>query len=212
MTKKNEELPFYALSQGYILLPKALLKDSFFMANNEFSYLEAFLMLLCKVNYKDDVVTIRGYKFECKRGETAISFLRWGTIFGWGRHKTRSYFTKIEKMNLIRIVPTERDNICIIKIVDYDLWTSKPREDWTQRKSKSEELFEVFWNQFHEVTQTPKRDIGSARREWKKLTVSEKNTAIKSIYPYYMGLEDTRFIKRACNYLRDKSFLNEEIY
>lgn len=212
MTKKHEELPFYALSQGYILLPKALLKDSFFMGNNEFSDLEAFLMLLCKVNYEDNVVTIRGYKFDCKRGETAISFLKWGSIFGWGRCKTRYFFAKLEKMNLIRIVPTKRYNIFIIQIVDYDLWTSKPREDWKQRKSKSEELFEVFWNQFHEVTQTPKRDIGSAKREWTKLTVSEKNTAIKSIYPYYMGLQDTRFTKRACNYLRDKSFLNEEIY
>lgn len=34
--------------------------------------------------------------------------------------------------------------------------------------------------------------------------------AISQIHMYYMGLNDTRYIKRACNYLKDKSFLDEE--
>ena len=212
MTNTDNTLPFNALKLGYILLPKAMLNEAFAMTNYEFSDFEALMMILTKVNYRDAVANIRGCKINCLRGDTIISFEKWGSIFHWKRHKTREFFTRMEKMNLLRIMPTEKHNCFIIRVVNYDLWASKPTGDWEEKRTKSEEMFEKFWDEYHEVTQTRKRSIGAARREWGKLQESERKMAIKNIYPYYMGLDDIRFIKLGSNYLRDKSFLNDEIY
>lgn len=212
MADTNNTLPFNALKTGYILLPKAMLNEAFSMTNREFSDFEAFLMILTKVNYMDSVANIHGYKINCQRGETLISFEKWGNLFHWKRHKTREFFDRMEKMNLLRIISTNKYNCFIIRVVNYDLWASKPTGDWEKRKTKSEEMFEKFWEEYHEVTQTRKRNIGAARREWNKLSESERKMAIENIYSYYMGQDDIRYLKLGCNYLKDKSYFNEEIY
>jgi len=180
--------------------------------DKDLSYLEAFLIVLTKVNYMDANICIRGRHLICKRGESYLSFTSWAELFKWKRGKTRRFFEKMEKDNMIRVIKTSLTNISCIQVVDYDLWTNKLTDEWTKRKSKNDDLFNQFWNEFHEVTQTPKREIGAARRAWNKLSAKEKKLAIENVYSYYMGLNDIRFTKRAHSYLRDQSFLNEEIY
>lgn len=209
MMDKNETLPFDALIKGYILIPKALLTESLNQKETELSYLEAFLMILAKVNYMDNSLTIRGCKINCSRGESLMSFQKWGELFHWKRHKTRRFFTKMEKYNLIQVTPTDISGIIRIRVIDYDMWTNKPTDDWEKRKTKTDESFDEFWNTYHEVTQTPKREVGPARREWSKLTLRERRLALEQINYYYHSLENTKYIKRGFTYLRDKSFLNE---
>ena len=212
MNEKKNILPYDALTKGYILVPKALLIEALNQRESEFTYLEAFLMVLTKVNYKDSIANIRTCNVECKRGESLMSFVKWAGLFHWKRHKTRRFFTKIEQKKLVEIIPTNMSGITRVKVVNYDLWTSKPAENWEHKKTYSEEMFEKFWDEFHETTMTRKREIGAARKEWTKLSEKERKMAVEQIYSYYMGVDDTRYIKRACNYLRDKSFLNDEIY
>ncbi|WP_321437466.1 hypothetical protein [uncultured Bacteroides sp.] len=212
MNNTSATLPFDALTCGYILIPKKLLMTILNQREKDISYLEAFLIVLTKVNYMDTNICIRGRHLICNRGESYLSFTSWAELFKWKRGKTRRFFEKMEKDNMIRVIKTGLTNISCIQVVDYDLWTNKLTDEWTKRKSKNDDLFNQFWNEFHEVTQTPKRDIGAARRAWNKLSAKEKKLAIENVYSYYMGLNDTRFTKRAYSYLRDQSFLNEEIY
>ena len=52
--------------------------------------------------------------------------------------------------------------------------------------------------------------MGRARKEWNLLTPHEKKLAVTGIDNYYYYLTDTRFCKQAVNYLKDKSFLDED--
>ena len=207
--EKNNILPYNALTSGYILIPKKLLFESLKQKENEFSYLEAFLMVLTKVNYIDTVATIYNEKIICHRGESLISMCTWAKLFHWKRHKTRRFFARMEKNNLIQIIPAN-NGLNFIRVVNYDLWTSKCKEvNSEKQKTKTDESFDEFWNTYHEVTQTPKREVGPARREWSKLTLRERRLALEQINYYYNSLENTKYIKRGFSYLRDKSFLNE---
>jgi hypothetical protein len=207
--EKNENLPYNALTSGYILIPKKLLFESLKQKENEFSYLEAFLMVLTKVNFKDATATIYNQEIICHRGESLISIYKWAELFHWKRHKTRRFFARMEKNNLIQIVQLD-NGLNIIRVVNYDLWTSKCKEVNNEKpKTKTDESFDEFWNTYHEVTQTPKREVGPARREWSKLTLRERRLALEQINYYYHSLENTKYIKRGFRYLSDKSFLNE---
>lgn len=207
--EKNENLPYNALTSGYILIPKKLLFESLKQKENEFSYLEAFLMVLTKVNFKDATATIYNQEIICHRGESLISIYKWAELFHWKRHKTRRFFARMEKNNLIQIVQLD-NGLNIIRVVNYDLWTSKCKEVNSEKpKTKTDESFDEFWNTYHEVTQTPKREVGPARREWSKLTLRERRLALEQINYYYNSLENTKYIKRGFRYLSDKSFLNE---
>jgi len=202
---KNEELPYNALTMGYVLIPKLFLMNSLDQKENEFSYHEAFLALITRVNYKDTIVNVRGTDIMCCRDESLMSTPKWAEIFHWTVGKTRRFFEKMEKDGKIKIVPV---NYWIrrVQVVDYDLWTSSGPKKWDEGKTRSEELFHQFWNKYHSTTQTRKTDIGSARREWKRLSKKERELAISQIEMYCMGLNDMRFVKQAGNYLKDKSF------
>lgn len=209
--ENSQELPVDILAKGYILMPKTLFSHTFSRLEKQCSYFSAFLTVLAKVNYKDCELNINGNVIVCHKGESIISLRTWAKHFGWKLGKTRCFFDKLEKTGFVKIIHTEY-GINIVRVINYDIWTNSRVEENMKRKNKSEELFEVFWNQYHEITQTPKREIGAARKAWNKLTEKERNTAVKSIYAYYMSLESTKYIKRAHSYISDKSFLNEDIY
>lgn len=69
--------------------------------------------------------------------------------------------------------------------------------------------FDDFWDLYHRITQKDKINIARARKEWKKLTATEKKLALENIEEYYAHQKDIRFCKQAATYLADKAFLNE---
>jgi len=204
---KNEQLPFQALTKGYVLLPKNLLMYSLNQKENNLTYFDAFLMVLTKVNYKDNTAVIRGCTVECKRGESLLSCNSWAQLFNWTTGKTRRFFSKMAKENLISSSPVKY-GMKRIKVVDYDLWTGKTSHN-ADLKSRCEEQFKVFWNEYHEITQLPKMNIGDARKEWKKLSQKERDLAIGKIYSYCESVGIRTYFKNAGNYLKGQCFYNE---
>lgn len=80
----TQELPFEALTKGYILLPKKLLEELFGTGHREMSELEATLKLLVTVNYKDStIMQPDGGIVTCHRGESIRSWQSWADLFGW---------------------------------------------------------------------------------------------------------------------------------
>ncbi len=195
------------LHEGYILIPKALLRHQ---VNGQTSEkLKAFLQILIRANYSETTYRIQTVDIVCHRGESAISLRRWSELFQWSRTKAIRFFQEIEKKGLIRIIPQPR-NIFHIQIVNYDFWTGtlspEAREESKKRESES---FHVFWDRYHETVQKPKLNVARARREWDKLTPQEQQLAIDHIEEFYYHTNDTRFIPLASTYLKDKAFLNE---
>ena len=98
--------------------------------------------------------------------------------------------------------------ITLLRVTDYDLWTGHKKAA-TTRDSHATEGFAGFWDLYHRITQKDKINIARARKEWKKLTVTEKKLALENIEEYYTHQKDIRFCKQAATYLEDKAFLNE---
>ena len=68
-------------------------------------------------------------------------------------------------------------------------------------------MFEEFWKNYHEINGIEPTDRMAAYREWKKLKLSEKQLAMENISTYFWRQSDIRHVKKAVNYLKDKSFI-----
>ena len=102
--------------------------------------------------------------------------------------------SKIQEEGIIKIIPHQK-GIFHIHINNYDFWTGciSPEAREEKKKEKSE-VFDVFWDKYHETMQKPKQYVARARREWDKLTKEEQQTAIDHIEEVYYHTNDTRFI------------------
>lgn len=197
------------LHEGYILIPKALLKHQ--VNNKTPEELKAFLQVLIYANYSEITYQIQAIDIVCQRGESVVSLRHWSEFFKWSRSRTTRFFLKLEEEGFIKIIPHQK-GIFHIRIVNYDFWTGhiSPEAREEKKKEKSE-AFDVFWDKYHETMQKPKQYVARAHREWDKLTKEEQQTAIDHIEEVYYHTNDTRFIPLAATYLKDKAFLNEYI-
>jgi len=200
-------MPFEALSKGYVLIPKRLLTYSLNQKDKSLSYLEAFLMVITRVNYEDQEVNIKDSVILCKRGESFLSFANWAKLFNWTVGKTRCFFSKMVKENLISMHHIKYGMKCI-KVIDYDIWTGKPEKNPNINNLKTEQ-FKVFWEEYHKITKLSKKDIGAAERAWARLPKKERDLAIEKIHNYCKSTDTTKYFQRADIYLINKCYFNE---
>ncbi len=90
----------------------------------------------------------------------------WADMFGWSRAKTRRYFEKLEKINVIMLLAHKRTTH--IRVINYDLWTGV-RKDAYKKDPNYEKEFQEFWDYYHETTQMRKVNIARAKKEWSML-------------------------------------------
>ena len=81
-----------AIGYGYIIIPKALLKEQLTGCSPHEGEIEAFLKLLIKVNYSETKLTDRQkHTIVCKRGESLHSYRRAPFSTGQRAELTASY-------------------------------------------------------------------------------------------------------------------------
>ncbi len=203
-TKKNKPMEQRVLNKGYVMVSRALLAHVCSEHPTASGSFEAFLRVLIYANYETATVRCNGAEIECKRGESVISFARWAEIFGWTRGKTRRFFQACFDEGSIRPV----DDSCAshISIPGYDTWTCAKSASGKGERPK-DALFLKFWEDYHEITHTPKTNSARAYLAWKKLSVRERELAVKHIDEFYHHLKNTRFCPQAAAYLKDKAFV-----
>ena len=89
-----QKMDCQAIGYGYIIIPKALLKEQLIDCSPHEGEIEAFLKLLIKVNYSETKLTDHQRRtIVCKRGESLHSYRSWSAIFHWptSSGKTGSY-------------------------------------------------------------------------------------------------------------------------
>lgn len=203
----THKLPYDALTKGYILMPKHLLEQWMSHSDSPLSELEAWLVLLITVNYKDIPYRMGEQDYVCKRGESVYSTLHWSIRFRWTRSKTRSYFARLQRQNLIRLI--SHPYTTYLQIVDYELWTGSRTAAHCRLATQADEAFDAFWETYHRITQADKVNIARARREWQKLSAEEQTLATHRVEEYYYHLRNVKFCMQAAAYLSNKAFLNE---
>lgn len=190
--------------KGYLLFQKELLEVFKRLSNKPLTEREAFFAMFIKVNYKDEILEIKEQKVLCKRGESVLSKVSWAKVFNWNLNKVKYFFKKLEELQLIAIVPHR--NLFHIRLLYYPQW-NKPAGISAEQDDAQ---FQEFWDKYHETTQMRKTNVARAKREWALLTPQEKELAVEEIDTYFYYLTDTRYCKQAVNYLKDKTFLDED--
>ena len=77
-----QKMDCQAIGYGYIIIPKALLKEQLIDCSPHEGEIEAFLKLLIKVNYSETKLTDHQRRtIVCKRGESLHSYRSWSAIF-----------------------------------------------------------------------------------------------------------------------------------
>lgn len=137
-----KQLPNNLLHEGYILIPKALLKRQ--INDKAPGELEALLQVLIHANYSETTYKIQQIDIVCQRGESVISQQHWSQLFQWSRSKTLRFFQKIQEEGIIKIIPHQK-GIFHIHINNYDFWTGcispEAREEKKERKIRSVRCF-----------------------------------------------------------------------
>lgn len=191
------------LNKGYVMISRALLMNICNEHPKASGSFEAFLRVLIHVNFETSLVQYNGVTVECKRGESLISFTHWAEIFGWSRGKTRHFFQGCFADGSIRQVPG--DCVCHISVPGYDAWTGTQSASGKGERPQ-DPLFVQFWDDYHEITHLQKTGSTRAYQAWKKLSVRERELAVKNIDDYYHHLKNTKFCLQAATYLKDKAF------
>lgn len=208
ITKENSLFGMY--ENGYILLPRDVVEMQMKVnrQSKECNDLSAFIILLMKVNHTNRVFDYKGEEILCKRGESVISLKNWAKMFNWTIGRTRRFFDRMERLELIEVTPTGK-GLNRIRVIDYDELTCRGKNERENLLKSAEEEFELFWELYHEMTEKPKQERKAALKEWKILTAEERRMAIVGI-ENYANTEDKRYYRKAHSYLRDGSYLNEE--
>ncbi len=188
---------------GYVMVSRALLMSVSQKHHIASGDEEAFLRVLLYVNYKNKVLIHNGVEVTCARGESVISYLGWGDIFGWTRGHTRLFFERCFADGLLEQVPG--DCMSHIRVPHYDAWTGTPVPKKPAERKTDEEV-NLFIIRYGEITHKPIEAKGRIRSLWKRLSVRERELAMTRIEDYYYGLQNINFCKTAVRYLEDKAF------
>ena len=126
-------------------------------------------------------------------------------------------FCDDKKYNILDIAPFRNLQNSLkksknIKYVSVDL--NSPLADLemsiTDLKFKND-FFDLFWDQYHTITNLQKTDREAAMKYWAKLSPAEKGKAKDNIQPYFDSLDEKKYCKKARTYLGDKNFNDEFI-
>lgn len=191
------------LNKGYVMISRALLMNICSEHPKAAGSSEAFLRVLVYANFETCTVQYNGEEIECKRGESIISFRHWAEIFGWSRGKTRNFFRECFADGSLHQI--EDKCACHISIPGYDTWTGAQTASGKNERPK-DALFAKFWEDYHEITHLQKTGSTRALQAWKKLSVCQRELAVKNIDDYYHHLKNTKFCLQAATYLKEKAF------
>lgn len=196
------------LRQGYIMIPKALIKEQ--AQYRKTDDLAAFLKIILRVNYSEQKFIIHGRQIICQRGESLISYRHWSEILGWTRPRTTRFIQRLQEEGTLKIIPHD-SKLLHLRIENYDWWMGQVKLTSNNMATKTLEDFNLFWDKYHQITESNKKSVARARREWLKLTPKEQELAYNRIEEFYYHINDLRFVPLAATYLKDKSFLDEYI-
>lgn len=102
-----QKMDCQAIGYGYIIIPKALLKEQLIDCSPHEGEIEAFLKLLVKVNYSETKLTDHQRRtIVCKRGESLHSYRSWSAIFHWPTSRTYRFIQQLKTNGIIEILTT----------------------------------------------------------------------------------------------------------
>lgn len=190
--------------QGFMALSRRLLNTMFDeMYGRMHTEAEAYVYLLMKACFSDQGEG----PGELKRGEMVYSVRELSMRFGWSKRKVIRFLARLRLEGVVSTVRTAHGSK--LKLLYYEelCHLKVSRKSGERPKNLTDESFDVFWEQYHALTQQPALDIEAARKAWGKLTLTEREEAIGNMEMYLCLLPSIDRARSALNYLLMKSFV-----
>lgn len=164
---------------------------------------EAYVYLLMKACFSDQGEG----PGELKRGEMVYSVRELSMRFGWSKRKVIRFLARLRLEGVVSTARTAHGSK--LKLLYYEelCHLKVSRKSGERPKNLTDESFDVFWEQYHALTQQPAVDIEATRKAWGKLTLSEREEAIGNMEMYLCLLPSIDRARSALNYLLMKSFV-----
>ena len=190
--------------QGFMALSRRLLNTMFDeMYGRMHTEAEAYVYLLMKACFSDQGEGPGGLK----RGEMVYSVRELSMRFGWSKRKVIRFLARLRLEGVVSTARTAHGSK--LKLLYYEelCHLKVSRKSGERPKNLTDESFDVFWEQYHALTQQPALDIEAARKAWGKLTLAEREEAIGNMEMYLCLLPSIDRARSALNYLLMKSFV-----
>jgi len=213
------------IQDGYVLLPRAIDDSPIFGLPP--CTRELFLYILRKVNHAP---------YEgLKRGQGHFTYSTIINDLSWRSGYRKEHYTKkqiadgIRRLKNASMVETMKvTRGIVVTACNYDFYQDPSNyggnnggnknglrrshggvHDIQERKNDYNKVtaqFEIFWNQYHQITGLPKTDRKRSLKCFEKLSKEEQAKAIENIEPYYNSLSDKKYCQKARTYLTAESF------
>lgn len=206
---------FAVTTNGYFILSRNAfrhLMEQISVHDNESFY----CYLLMNAHYGEPHTTPDG--LIIRRGEIRITTQELVEFTHWQKSKVYHSLLHLEKLQLLVRIGAPGSGHYLITMYEQHCGRAVRKEEQaalsaTARSGKSktdesqtEKNFLDFFHYYHYGTGTPEVDQEKARREWAKLTLAEREEALKNVTRYKESVAKREHLKRAFNYLKDKSF------
>lgn len=141
---------------GFLVLSRRLLTQMFAeMYGKWHSDSQAYVYLLMAACFTD-----QGDTPGClKRGELFFSGRELSLRFAWSRRHVNHFIGELEQNGVVEVMKVQ--NCSKLRLLHYDTLCRMRVKNGAdgRRRSAGDEMFEVFWEQYHDMTQQPALDI-----------------------------------------------------
>ena len=77
-------------------------------------------------------------------------------------------------------------------------------------QNQTDKDFDLFWEFYHEMIPVTPQDRAKARKIYGRLSLNDRESAVRNVEVYYASLASEKHAKWAVNYLKDKSFIMDK--
>lgn len=105
--------------KGYILLYRDI-SANWIWEDKPFSKGQAFIDLILRANHNDNNVLFGNQIIEVKRGEFITSIAKLSDVWGWSRHKTKSFLNLLADNQMISHKTDNKKTA--VKVLNYDVY------------------------------------------------------------------------------------------
>lgn len=178
--------------------------------------------LLMKAHYGEAQTTVGGILL--RRGEIRVNIQELMNFTHWQKTKIYHALQLMERFQLLERIGAPGSGHYLITMYEQhcgravrkeeqaalcaaSAYNGKSQTEESQtEESQTENSFLHFFHYYHYDTGTSEVDQEKARREWAKLTLAEREEALKNVTRYKESVAKREHLKRAFTYLKDKSF------
>lgn len=203
-------MKFYLNSDsGYVNIPRALAEHLIEIINLE-DATTLYYYLLLSANYGQSKTA----KGTTQRGEVDYTITQIALKKNDNYGRIRRMMKQLELEGLIIYISRNGRRYILLPYYEEHCGRKvRPVEQangTTIAQNQTDKDFDLFWEFYHEMIPVTPQDRAKARKIYGRLSLNDRESAVRNVEVYYASLASEKHAKWAVNYLKDKSFIMDK--